>query len=55
MPGPELWTGLLYAVSSLAVALNMWVSAPIGVTYQISHISDIYITIHHTGKITIMK
>jgi hypothetical protein len=36
---------------SRAVVLNLWVTIPLGVTYQISCISDIYITICNISKI----
>lgn len=37
------------------VVLNPWVSIPLGVAYQISCLSDTYITIHNDSKITVMK
>ena len=39
------------AISLKAVVLKSFT----GVTYHTSHISDIYITIHHSSKITVMK
>jgi hypothetical protein len=41
--------------SSVTMILSLWVDTSIGVTYQISCISDIYITIHNSSKITVMK
>ena len=40
---------------SSPMVLNLLVVTPLGVTYQISCISDIYITIHNSSKITVMK
>jgi len=38
-----------------AVVLNLWVMTLLGGTYLISCISDIYITIHNSSTITVMK
>lgn len=35
--------------------LNLWVSTPLGVTYQLSCTPDIYIMVHNRGKITVLK
>jgi hypothetical protein len=35
--------------------LNLWVMNPLESTYQISYMSDIYITIHNSSKIIAMK
>ena len=37
------------------VVLNLWVMTPLGVSDQISCILDIYIMIHNSSKITVMK
>jgi hypothetical protein len=37
------------------VVLNMWVVTPLEVAYQISYISNIYIIIYNSSKITVMK
>lgn len=37
-------------LGSKAVVLNMWVATPLG-----GLISDIYVTIYHSSKITVMK
>ena len=37
-----------------AVVLNLGVATPLGVTYQIFCISDIYIVIHNSSKIIVM-
>jgi hypothetical protein len=37
------------------VVLNLWVSTHLGVAHQISCISDIYINIHNSNKITVIK
>jgi hypothetical protein len=34
---------------------NLWVMTPLGVAYQISYISDIYVMIHSSCKITVVK
>jgi hypothetical protein len=34
--------------------LNLWISTPTGVTYQMSCITDIYITIPNSSKLTVM-
>jgi hypothetical protein len=39
----------------IAVFLNLWVMIPLGVKYQISCISGVYIMIHNSSKITGMK
>jgi hypothetical protein len=41
------------ALSLTSVVLSVWVSIPFGVTYQISCISDIYIMIQSSNKITV--
>lgn len=46
--GSSLWTNTFRAV-----ALNLWVVTPWGC--QISCISDIYIAVHHSSNITVMK
>ena len=34
-----------------SVVLNLWVTTPLRIVYQISGISDIYITIHNSSRI----
>lgn len=36
------------------MVLKLWVIDPLGITIQISCISDIYIIIHNSGKIPVM-
>jgi hypothetical protein len=38
-----------------AAALSLWVTAPLGIAYWISYISDIYITIYNSSKIIVMR
>ena len=38
-----------------AVVLNLRVATPLGITYQISCTSDIYIMIHNSSKVRVMK
>ena len=42
-------------LESRAVVLNLWVVTPLEVAYLISCISDIYIMIHNSNKIKVMK
>jgi hypothetical protein len=35
--------------------LNLWVSTPLGVTYQLSCTPDIYIMVYGNSKIIVMK
>jgi hypothetical protein len=35
--------------------LNLWFATPLGVAYQISCVSNIYITLNNSSKITVMK
>ena len=37
------------------MVLNLWASTPLGVTYKLSGMSDIYIMIYKSSKITVMK
>ena len=37
------------------VVLDLWVTTPFGVPYQISYVSDIYLMIHNSSTITVMK
>jgi hypothetical protein len=37
------------------MVLNLWASTPLGVTYKLSGMSDIYIMIYESSKITVMK
>ena len=41
--------------SPVSAVLNLWVATPFEVTYQISYISEIYITNHNSSKIIVMK
>jgi hypothetical protein len=51
------WTpGIHEAVTSpTAVVLSLWVTTLLGVAYQISCISEIYITTHNSSKIATVK
>lgn len=40
---------------SKASVVIVWVVTPLGVEYQRSCISDIYMTIHNSSKITVLK
>jgi hypothetical protein len=42
-------------VSSRPEVFNLWVTSPLGIAYQISCISDIYIIIYKSRRITVMK
>ena len=44
--------GLAFTLNHL---FSNWVGTPSRVTYQISCISDIYITVHNISKITVIK
>jgi hypothetical protein len=37
------------------VVLNLWVVTPLGVAYQMSYESYIFISIHNSSKIKVMK
>lgn len=45
----------LYKNDSKTIILNLWVVTPFGVSYQISWISDMLITIHNSRKIIVIK
>lgn len=38
-----------------SAVLNLWSMAHLAVSYKISYVSDIYITIHKGSKITVIK
>ena len=46
----ERWDTNIYST-----VLNLWVVIPLGATYKIDCIADIYITIHNSSKYTVMK
>ena len=46
----ERWDTNIYST-----VLNLWVVIPLGATYKIDCIADIYITIHNSSKVTVMK
>lgn len=54
-----LWTAISWALDkapfSRPVVFNLCVMTPLGVTYQIPCISDIYIMSHSNSKFTVMK
>lgn len=61
-PGWGYWQTYRYLDETLFVifwlrasVLNLWAATPIQVTYQIAHTSDVYITIHSSSKIAVMK
>ena len=46
----ERWDTNIYST-----VLNLWVVIPLGATYKIDCIADIYIMIHNSSKFTVMK
>ena len=47
----DLVIGLLdWAECAKAAVFNLWVTNPLGVTYQLFYISDIYVMIYNSSK-----